>query len=215
MRGSEATKQSKMSRARTGTKCFAYALENLSRWRPRELSLDCFVASPRRMSHSPDLAKTAPRLPRRRWNLDGAAAPRRFQQRLDQDLHLQRLSPADCGIVFLVKRIEKIRNEGLMRFMRESHRIGAAAVRLRARFAKNSSVLVEELERFGGEHGGRRLEGEFDAFGKARIGDGRRIERADRAIGEAQRRADHVLGIDLAPRRSRRPCRHAPAPRGY
>src|SRR5690242_18076072 len=85
-------------------------------------------------------------------NLDGAAALGRAHQGLDEKLHLQRFAPADSRFAIFIERIREIGNDAAMRFMREGHGIGTAALRFRALLSQVPPVLVINIERLGSEH---------------------------------------------------------------
>src|SRR5439155_3060897 len=86
----------------------------------------------------------------------------------------------------------------------EVYRVGAAALRGHALLVEVPGVLEPEVEGLGAEDGGAFVADQLDALGKAGIGHGRRVDRADRAIGEGDRRAGDVLGVDGAQRRGGR-----------
>jgi len=113
----------------------------------------------------------------------------------------ERRRARDARRTSLVHGVEEIDDGGAVRRVAEGHRIGAAAGRLDGADLFAPAVLVEQLEAAAGEHRGRLAADDLDALGKAGIACGRRVERADRAVGEAQAGADDVLGLHAVERR--------------
>src|SRR5688500_4011778 len=99
-------------------------------------------------------------------------------------MNAQRGLSADLGLAAFVDGVEEIDDQRLMRFMREGHGVGAAAGTLFGAMALLAPVLPMERQRAGRQHRGALRAGELDALGKAWIGDGGRIDRADGAVLE-------------------------------
>ena len=83
-----------------------------------------------------------------------------------------------------------------MGFVRERHRIGAAAAGRAAFAAVAAAVLPKNLQSLGREHGRRMLAGELDALGKAGIRDRGRVDRPGGAVAEFDGRNRDVLRVD-------------------
>ncbi len=95
----------------------------------------------------------------------------------------------------MVERVQEIGDHRAVVIVGERHRVGAAAELALAQMLLGAAVLPEQLERAAGQDRGALGADDLDALGEARIGRGRRIERAERAVGEADAGADQILGL--------------------
>jgi len=79
----------------------------------------------------------------------------RFEQRIDQPMHLERLASADRRLAFAVERVEEVGDDGAVPVIRERHRIGpgAAATELGLQF-RDAPVMVRDYKVAAGERRG-------------------------------------------------------------
>jgi len=104
------------------------------------------------------------------------------------------LHAIDRRLSIFLHRIKEIRDQRAVVVVRESHRVGARASRREIGFHfGDATVLMKYLEFRAGDNGTCGFADEFDAFGKARIGCGGRVDHAERAIREFHRRANQIL----------------------
>ena len=105
------------------------------------------------------------------------------------------------GRAALVECVEEFGEHRAVRVVGERHRIGAAAERrfLAERLA--APVVPVEVDLAGRQHRRAPRADDLDALGEARVARGRGVQRAERAVGKAQRRARDVFGFHPVQRR--------------